>query len=268
MISGTDDPAISRAALNMGAYGYILKPFEASELMISAENALRRRNLEIQHRRQRETLEQMVQDRTLKLQHTLERLKNAFEGVTEAMGLAIEARDPYTAGHQKRVAKVAAAIGVQMGLPPQEIEGIRIAGLIHDIGKIYVPAEILSKPARLTETEFRFIKEHSRVGYDILKSIEFSWPIGEAVYQHHERVNGTGYPRGLKGDEIVLSAKVIAVADVVEAMASHRPYRPALGMDKAFEEISKNRGILYEAEAVDACLQAYRNNAFALKPVS
>jgi response regulator RpfG family c-di-GMP phosphodiesterase len=264
MISGMDDPLISHAAIDMGAYGYILKPFGANELMINAKNALRRRMLEIQHKLHREELEREVRSRTLKLVETMNRLQRAFEGVTESFGLALEARDPYTAGHQRRVAQIATAIGIQMGLSEKEVEGINLSSLIHDIGKIYVPAEILAKPTRLTHTEFQLMKEHSRVGYGIMKNIEFPWPIAETIYQHHERMDGTGYPRGLKGNETLTAARVIAVADVVEAMASHRPYRPALGIDKALEELLKNKGVLYDLDVVKACLTVYEKKAFGL----
>jgi HD-GYP domain-containing protein (c-di-GMP phosphodiesterase class II) len=149
-----------------------------------------------------------------------------------------------------------------MKLPQDKIEGIRIASLVHDIGKISIPSEILSKPSKLSEIEYRLIKNHSQIGYDILKSIEFSWPIAQIVLQHQERLNGSGYPQGLKGDDILLEAKIIAVADVIEAMSSHRPYRPALGINKALEEISINRGILYVPEVVDACIKLFKEKDF------
>ena len=149
-----------------------------------------------------------------------------------------------------------------MKLPPDKIEGIRIASLVHDIGKISIPSEILSKPSKLSEIEYRLIKNHSQIGYDILKSIEFSWPIAQIVLQHQERLNGSGYPQGLKGDNILLEAKIIAVADVIEAMSSHRPYRPALGINKALEEISINRGILYVPEVVDVCIRLFKEKDF------
>jgi HD-GYP domain-containing protein (c-di-GMP phosphodiesterase class II) len=149
-----------------------------------------------------------------------------------------------------------------MKLPPDKIEGIRIASLVHDIGKISIPSEILSKPSKLSEIEYRLIKNHSQIGYDILKSIEFSWPIAQIILQHQERLNGSGYPQGLKGDDILLEAKIIAVADVIEAMSSHRPYRSALGINKALEEISINRGILYVPEVVDACIKLFKEKDF------
>ncbi len=193
------------------------------------------------------------------------RLEVALDGTIRALGLTAETRDPYTAGHQLRVTKLACAIGQGMGLPDEKIEGIRAAGLMHDIGKMAVPAEILSKPARLTEAEFSLIKAHPQVAYEILKEIEFPWPIADMVLQHHERLDGSGYPRGLKGDEICLEARILAVADVVEAMSSHRPYRPALGIDKALEEVSTYTGSRYDQAVVDACLQVIGRGEFAFE---
>jgi HD-GYP domain-containing protein (c-di-GMP phosphodiesterase class II) len=180
------------------------------------------------------------------------------------MAVVVETRDPYTAGHQRRVSDLARAIATEMNLSRGRIDGIRVMGSIHDIGKISVPAEILSKPTKLTDIEFGLIKAHSSAGYDILKEIEFPWPVAEIVLQHHEKLNGFGYPRGLKGNEILPEAKIICVADVVEAMASHRPYRPALGIEKALEEIFQNRGILYDPDVVDACLRLFREKGYVL----
>jgi HD-GYP domain-containing protein (c-di-GMP phosphodiesterase class II) len=149
-----------------------------------------------------------------------------------------------------------------MGLAQDKIEGIRMAGIIHDIGKLSIPVEILSKPTKLTEIEFSLIKEHSRSGYEMLKNVESPWPLAEIVYQHHERMNGSGYPRNLKVDEILMESRILAVADVVEAMASHRPYRPTLGIEAALEEIEKNKGILYDASVADACLRLFREKRF------
>ena len=190
------------------------------------------------------------------------KLKKSMEATIQTMSKIIESRDPYTAGHQQRVCQLATHIAKELGLPKDKIEGIRIASLIHDIGKIGLPTEILSKPTKLSDMEFDLIKSHSRIGYDILKSIEFHWPIAQIILQHHEKVNGSGYPRRLKGEEILLEAKIICVADVVEAMSSHRPYRPALGIDKALEEISKNKGILYDPEVVDACIKLFKEKGF------
>lgn len=199
------------------------------------------------------------------LEHTLEKLAKALEGTIDAMSLTIEMRDLYTAGHQRRVASLAVAIAEEMRLPSDKVEGLRMAGIIHDIGKIAMPAEILTKPARLTKTEFQLIKEHPHVGFDILKKIEFPWPVAQIILQHHERLDGTGYPDGLNGDAILVEARILAVADVVEALSSHRPYRPGLGMEKALEEIRRGRGIRYDLEVVDACLRLFKERRFSFK---
>jgi HD-GYP domain-containing protein (c-di-GMP phosphodiesterase class II) len=174
-------------------------------------------------------------------------------------------RDPYTAGHQIRSADLARAIAKEMELPQDKIDGIRLAGSIHDIGKLSIPAEILSKPSKLTNLEISLIKEHSLIGYEMLKNVESPWPLAQIVYQHHERMDGSGYPQGLKGDEILMEARIMAVADVVESMASHRPYRPALGIEAALKEIEKNKGILYDADVVNACLRLFREKSYQLK---
>jgi PAS domain S-box-containing protein len=193
---------------------------------------------------------------------TEERLKKTMDAAIDTMSKIIEAKDPYTSGHQHRVCQLAVPLARELGLSSDKIEGIRIASLIHDVGKIGLPTEILSKPSKLTDIEFSLIKGHSQIGYDILKSIDFSYPIAQIVLQHHERLNGSGYPNNLKGDKILLEAKIIGVADVVEAMSSFRPYRPALGIDKALEEISQNRGTLYDPEVVDACLKLFKEKEF------
>jgi putative nucleotidyltransferase with HDIG domain len=191
-----------------------------------------------------------------------ERLKKTMDATIETVSKIIEVKDPYTSGHQQRVSQLTTAIAKELNLSQDKIEGIRIASLIHDIGKIGVPTEILSKTTTLSDIEFSLIKEHSQIGSDILKSIDFSYPVARIVLQHHEKIDGSGYPRGLKGDVILLEAKIICVADVVEAMSSHRPYRPALGIDKALEEISKNKGILYDPEVVDVCLKLFKEKSF------
>jgi PAS domain S-box-containing protein len=191
-----------------------------------------------------------------------ERLRRALFKTIETVALTIEKRDPYTAGHQQRVAALATAIGERMGLDKGRLEGLRMGGLIHDIGKIYIPAEILNRPGRLTEAEFGLIKTHSQVGYDIMKGVEFPWPIGEMILQHHERLDGSGYPEGLSGNQIILEARILAVADVVEAIMSHRPYRPALGIENATAEIRKGRGDRYDPEVVDACIEVLKEEGF------
>jgi HD-GYP domain-containing protein (c-di-GMP phosphodiesterase class II) len=206
-------------------------------------------------------------------------------------------RDPYTAGHQRRVAQLAPAIAQEMGFSEEQINGIYIAAIIHDVGKINVPVEILSKPSKLSEAEFglirthpqvghdildvpaeilgepgglselelNLIRTHPQVGHDVLKEIDFPWPVAQIVLQHHERMDGSGYPQGLSGEEILLEARILAVADVVEAMASHRPYRPAYGLDKALDEISQNAGVLYDPGVVDACLRLFTKKGFSFK---
>jgi putative nucleotidyltransferase with HDIG domain len=180
------------------------------------------------------------------------------------MAVTVETRDPYTAGHQRRVADLARAIAAEMNLKSEQLDSVRMASMIHDIGKISIPSEILTKPTHLTDLEFNLIKTHSDSGYNILKDIEFPWPVANIVLQHHERMDGSGYPQGLKGSDILLEARIIAVADVVEAISSHRPYRPALGIEAALEEIEKNKGILYDNTVTDACLRLFREKSYQL----
>jgi PAS domain S-box-containing protein len=198
------------------------------------------------------------------LQLTLKSLRNSFGATVQVMVAAVESRDPYTAGHQLRAANLACAIAGEMGLPQDKIEGLQMAGAIHDIGKLSIPSEILTKPTRLTDIEFSLIKEHPRIGYEMLKDVESPWPLAQIVYQHHERMDGSGYPRNLKGDEILLEARIMAVADVVEAMGSHRPYRATLGIEAALEEIKNNKGTLYDNAVVDACLKLFREKGYQL----
>jgi len=189
-------------------------------------------------------------------------IQAALNGTIKSVSMITEVRDPYTAGHQRRVTELAEAIALEMELPEDQIAGIRVAGLMHDIGKMSIPAEILSKPSKLSDAEFELIKAHPSVAHDILKTIDFPWSIAEIVLQHHERLDGSGYPQGLKRDEILIEARILAVADVVEAMSSHRPYRAKLGFDAALEEIEKNKGTLYDPEVVDACLWLFAEEQF------
>ena len=198
------------------------------------------------------------------IEKTLNDLRKALGGTIEAMALMVETRDPYTAGHQRRVSNLARGIATEMGVSKDQIQGVRMAGVIHDIGKISVPGEILSKPGSIGTNEFGIIKEHPRVGYNILKTVDFPWPIAQIVLQHHERMDGSGYPDGISGDNILIEARILAVADVVEAMASHRPYRAALGIDLALNEISKNRGSSYDSKVVDACLRLFNEKGYRL----
>ena len=194
------------------------------------------------------------------LKKSTDKIKTNIEGTIHAMAMTVEMRDPYTAGHQRQVADLASAIAVKMGIPREQRDSIHLAGTIHDIGKMQVPTEILSKCGKLTELEFDMIKTHSQAGYDILKTIEFQWPIAEFVLQHHERMDGSGYPSGLKAESILIEARILSVADVVDAIVPHRPYRPALGIERAQEEIFDNRGIVYDSDVVDACLSIISEN--------
>jgi PAS domain S-box-containing protein len=192
-------------------------------------------------------------------------LEKAMFGTIDAVTAMLDLRDPYTSGHQHRVGELAGAIGTELGLSEHEVKGLRVIGRIHDVGKISVPAEILSKPGKLNPIEFEMIKSHSQQGYDILKSVEFPWPVAETVLQHHERLDGSGYPRGLKGDDISLSARILAVADTVEAMATHRPYRPALGIEAALGEVERQSSTRYDAKVVAACLRLFRDKGYVLQ---
>lgn len=203
-------------------------------------------------------------DTKLKLRKSQFLLNQSFKGITLAMTKLVEQRDPYTFGHGERVSMISEKIAMDLGMDEEQVEGIRICGLLHDIGKISIPVEILNKTTKLTELEFKFIKLHPVTGYEILKNIKFPWPIAEATYQHHERMDGSGYPNGLKGEEIIIEARILAVADVLEAISSHRPYRPALGIEYAMEEIKKGRGTLYDPDVVDKCINLYKRGTLEL----
>lgn len=206
-----------------------------------------------------------LEDKITALEKTIAKLRLALEGTIKTLTIASEAKDPYTTGHQRRVANLARAIAQEMDLPENIVDGIRMAGLIHDLGKIRVPGEILGKPSKLNDLEFQLVKTHPEVGYALLKDVEFPWPVADIVLQHHERINGSGYPKRLKGPDIRIEAKIIAVADVVEAVSSARPYRQELGLEGALEQISKNRGILYDEKVADACLRLFEEKGFKFK---
>jgi PAS domain S-box-containing protein len=193
----------------------------------------------------------------------IETERQAIVNTVQAIALTIEKRDPYTAGHERRVADLGVAIAREMRLPESQVEGLYMAGLIHDVGKIEVPAEILSRPGALSPAQFALVKTHCQAGYDIIKDIPTPWPLAAVALQHHERLDGSGYPNGLKGDDICIEARIMAVADVVEAMMSHRPYRAALGIDAALTEITAGRGTRFDAAAVDACIALFREKGFA-----
>lgn len=232
-------------------------------LNVNLENLVAARTAELT--RANETLRQEIDRRhkaQQELQASLDAYQKIIEGAVMAIAMTIEKRDPYTAGHQQRVAALSRAIGREMGLAPERLAGLSIASVIHDIGKISLPAEILSKPAQLSPIEIRLIQGHAQAGYDILRSIEFPWPVARIVLQHHERLNGSGYPHALRGEEILLEARIVGVADVVETMASHRPYRPSKGLDQALREIESGRGTLYDPAAAEACLSLIREERF------
>jgi len=196
------------------------------------------------------------------MRQSLDRLRKATGSIIDVMVMAVEARDPYTSGHQRRVANLARAIAADMGMPRDKIDGLRMAGVVHDLGKISIPAEILTTPRKLSVIEFNLVKSHAQLGHDLIKDIDFPWPIAEMILQHHERLDGSGYPRGLKGEAIMVEARILAVADAVEAISSHRPYRPALGLDKALDDITQGRGTLYDPVVVDTCLKLFQDKGF------
>ncbi|MDP1952753.1 MAG: HD domain-containing protein, partial [Betaproteobacteria bacterium] len=212
----------------------------------------------------------MAQDITEKkraeeqIEQYVAQLETAFMSTVNVATTLGEMRDPYTAGHQRRVAEIAVAIGAELGFDAHRQEGLRVAGYLHDIGKITIPAEILSKPGKLSALEYTLIQGHAQASYDVLKDMRLPWSVAEVALQHHERIDGSGYPQGLKGEAILLEARIIGVADVIEAMSSHRPYRPGLGMDSALAEIERGRGSIYDATVIDACLRLFREKGYTI----
>lgn len=258
-------------ALSLGAEKFIVKPVEPEVFLKILKEVIKEykkgalvatkepiKEEKIYFAKYSKLLIKKLEEKVLDLEKSEKRLQKTMEDIIYTIGKIAETRDPYTSGHQKNVSQIATFIAHEMKLPQNKIEGIRIASLVHDIGKISLPSEILNKPTKLSEIEYSLIKDHSQVGYDVLKSIEFPWPVARITLQHHERLNGSGYPQGLKGEDILLEARIIGVADVMDAMSSHRPYRPAWGIDKALEEISKNKGILYDPKVVGACLKLFK----------
>ena len=252
--SETDEKVVG---FRLGAVDYVSKPFQREELLARVHTHLELNRL-------RRQLESRVMERTAELRESQRNLKmNLVDSIT-ALASTLEMRDPYTAGHQKRVAHLAVATAREMNLDEDYIEAVNLAAIVHDVGKIQVPSEILSKPGRLSEIEFSLIKQHPQSGYEILKTINFPWPIAQIVLQHHERMDGSGYPQGLRGNAIPLESRIIAVADVIEAMASHRPYRPGLGVDAAIDEIGRFRGVRFDAQVVDACVALFKQRGYVL----
>jgi putative two-component system response regulator len=245
-------------AIAGGASDFIQKPFDIKELLIRLKRVLRERSMRGELRQSLHREQGLRRD----LDETLHEVQHILEGVVHTISSMVEIRDPYTSGHQIRVANLAGAIAQRLGLPDSQVIGIRMAGAIHDLGKIAVPSEILTKPSRLSEMEYSILKTHPKVGRDIPRKVNFPWPIAEIIYQHHERMDGSGYPKGIKGEEILLEARIMAVADVVESMSNHRPYRPSLGIETALDEITKNKGTMYDPDVVDACLEVVRDKEF------
>lgn len=275
------EPDDERFALNLGADLFLVKPMEPAELVgqieslmklaaradfaphepeVDEQEMLKEYNARLVNKLERQLEESRRTNE--ELERTATRLREMVDGAVTAIAKIVEARDPYTSGHQERVSALAAAIGGELGLVHDEVEGIRIAGLIHDIGKVYVPAEILAKPRRLTDVEFSIVKLHPQVAYDVLAPIDFPWPIADYIIQHHERLDGSGYPNGLRDGETMRGSKILAVADVVEAMSSHRPYKVASGIDAALDEINRHASVLYDAEAVAACVKVFNERGF------
>lgn len=246
MVSAITDEGMIKKALDLGASDYITKPIDLANI----ESSVMKKISAI--------LKKAEED----LRQSNESLRKTLDAVITAMARVVENRDPYTSGHQEKVARLSEAIALEMGLPAERVYNVKMAALIHDLGKVCIPAEILSKPGNFSELEFTMVKSHSMLGYDILKDIEFPQPVAEFVLQHHERLDGSGYPNQKKGDEIFLEARIIAVADTVDAMSSHRPYRPALGMQTALEEIVQKRGRSYDPDVVDACCRLILEKGF------
>ncbi|MCP4747560.1 MAG: response regulator [Desulfobacteraceae bacterium] len=237
--------------VQQGAADFIQKPVRIAEFIARLKRVLAERSRRLE-------LKRALND----IKVNFQRFQRAMEGFVQAISVAVEMRDPYTAGHQQRVADLAVAVAKQMGLSPDEIYGLRMASVIHDLGKITVPDGILSKPGKLLPLEYELIKGHVQAGFNILRRIEFPWPLAEIIRQHHERLDGSGYPQGLKGEDILLPARILSVADVFETMASHRPYRPSLGLERALNEIKNNSGKLYDSEVVRICIDLVENNYF------
>jgi putative two-component system response regulator len=291
MISGTGDIDDVIEAIRLGAWDYITKPiYDMGVLEHALNKAIERANLLRENRQYREHLESEVKKRTQKilertqelqqanerlnkeimerktietmLKNSLTSLEKTIEGSINTISSIIEMRDPYTGGHQRHVADLCRAIAMEMGFSSNPVQGIYYASLIHDIGKLAVPLEVLVKPGPISKIEMMLIKVHPQAGWEMLRKIEFPWPIAQIALQHHERMDGSGYPSGLTGDQILDESKIVAVADVVESMTFHRPYREALGIEMALQEIINNKGILYHADSVDACVKLFRENNF------
>lgn len=259
-ITAMQDTASKTRGFEQGAVDYITKPFHTAEVLARVRTHIELEQMKAQLLSQNALLEQRVQYQTAEL-------KEMLNGSIISMARMVEIRDPYTAGHQQRVAQLACAIAGKMGLSAHVIEGIRIASLLHDVGKIRIPVSILSRAGVLLDAELEVIKIHSQIGFEILKNIPFPWPVAQMVFQHHERLDGSGYPLGLRAGDLLLETKILTVADVTEAKSSFRPYRPALGLTAAITELKEFRGIYYDPDAVDACLDLFANEGFSFAEV-
>lgn len=266
VIMMTGEPTVETAvdAVRHEARDYLAKPIVRDELLRAVRQAVgykqlldEKIRLEQENEAQKQNLEKLVEERTQKMRQAM--LNTAY-----AAAAMLDLRDPYTAGHQRRVGSLASAIGRQMGFSEDEQEGLNLIGCIHDVGKITVPTDILNKPGELSPLEYELIKEHARTGFQVLSNYEMPWPVAEIVYQHHERLDGSGYPRGLRGEQISIETCIISVADVVEAMMTHRPYRPSLGLKAALDEITMNRGTLYHPKVVDVCVALFMEQDYQL----
>ncbi len=267
LIIMTGEPTVDTASVSVkhNAFEYITKPIDKSTLLSSVKRAVAYKNLldskkqlENENDNYRFHLEDLVQERTDSLQRTM-------QSTIEVVSSILELRDPYTAGHQIRVGNLAVKIGEKIGLPGKQVMGLFVSGYLHDIGKISVPSEILTKPSQLTQVEFEIIKSHVEYGCNVLRKLDLPWPIAKIVEQHHERMDGSGYPKGLKGDEILKDARILGVADVVEAMTSHRPYRPGLGIESALEEINAQKGTKFDSEVVDAVFELFIKDKYTFE---
>lgn len=266
VIMMTGEPTVETAvdAVRHEARDYLAKPIARADLLKAVRQAVgykllldEKKRLECENEEQKQNLERLVEERTQKMRQAM--LNTAY-----AAAAMLDLRDPYTAGHQRRVGNLASTIGRKMGLSEDMQEGLNLIGCIHDVGKIMVPTDILNKPGQISPLEYELIKEHARKGYEVLRNYEMPWPVAEIVYQHHERLDGSGYPRGLKGTEINIETCIISVADVVEAMMTHRPYRPSLGLKAALDEIMMNRGVLYHPNVVDICVALFLEEGYQL----
>ncbi len=256
-VSALSDTQDKLKGFEFGGVDYVTKPFQREELLARV-----RTHLEL--RRLRNHLEDVVEKRTRSLRESEVRLRKSLFETVAVISAMVELRDPYTAGHQRNVARIAVAIAEELKLPEAQIEGLKLACIVHDVGKINIPAEILSRPGQLSKAEFELIKQHPVSGYEILKGIDFPWPIAQVVRQHHERIDGSGYPEGLHENDILLEARIMAVADVIEAMASHRPYRPGLGIEAALTEIEEKSGKQFDPVIAETALKLFREKGFSL----